>query len=83
IFGLHGKGRLEKGSDADIVLVDTGWKGKIHADRFQSKAKYSPFEDFPVQGRVHTTIVNGKIVYEDGEIVGRPGSGRILVGRGR
>lgn len=78
VFNLPGKGSLEEGFDADIVLVDLKRKTRIRPDRFHSKAKYSPFENMHVQGQVRTTLVGGTVVFQDGEIVGKPGSGRIV-----
>jgi dihydroorotase len=78
VFNLPGKGRLEEGFDADIVLVDLKRKTRIRPESFLSKAKYSPFENMHVQGQVHTTLVGGTVVFQDGEIVGKPGSGRIV-----
>lgn len=78
VFGLRSKGKLERGADADIVLIDMKARAKIDPRRFFSKAHYSPFENWKTQGMVHTTIVNGKIVYQNGEIVGDPGDGKVL-----
>jgi dihydroorotase len=78
VFGLSSKGRLEEGADADIVLVDLKTKGKIDPEKFFSKAHYSPFANWKTQGMVRTTIVNGRVVYQDGEIVGAPGDGNVL-----
>jgi dihydroorotase len=78
IFGLGSKGRLREGADGDIILVDMKKKGKIDPDKFFSKAHYSPFEGWKTQGAVHTTIVSGRVVYSNGEITGKPGSGRVL-----
>jgi dihydroorotase len=78
VFNLPGKGRLKEGFDADIVLVDLKRKTRIRPESFLSRAKYSPFENMHVQGLVHTTLVGGTVVFQDGEIVGKPGSGRIV-----
>ena len=78
LFGLGSKGKLEGGADADIILIDMKAKGKIDPDKFFSKAHYSPFENWKTQGTIRTTIVNGRIVYQDGEIVGRLGVGNVL-----
>ncbi|HEY4657448.1 MAG TPA: dihydroorotase family protein [Candidatus Bathyarchaeia archaeon] len=77
-FGLTSKGRLETGQDGDVVLVDLKKKSKIHPETFHSKAKFSPFEGVQTQGAVHTTIVRGNVVYSEGNIVARPGTGRVL-----
>jgi len=78
VFNLPGKGRLKEGFDADIVLVDLKRKTRIRPESFLSRAKYSPFENMHVQGLVHTTLVGGTVVFQDGEIVGKHGSGRIV-----
>ncbi len=83
LFGLSSKGRLREGADGDLILVDIKKKGKIDLDKFFSKAHYSPFEGWKTQGAVHTTIVNGSAVYSNGEITGKPGSGRVLRNGGR
>lgn len=78
VFDLHSKGRLENGADGDLVLVDLKKRGRIDPEKFFSKAHYSPFEGWKTQGAVHTTIVNGLIVYREGEIMGKPGVGKVL-----
>ena len=78
VFGLNSKGKLEKGADADLVLVDLKKRGRINSEKFFSKAHYSPFDGWKTRGAVHTTIVGGSIIYHDGEIVGKPGAGMVL-----
>lgn len=78
IFELKGKGRLKEGNDADLTAVDLNRKYKIEASKFHSKAKFSPFEGREVQGKPVKTIVAGQLVMEDGEIVAKPGSGRVI-----
>ena len=78
VFGIGSKGRLERGADADVVLIDMKMVRKIDPERFFSKAHYSPFENWKTQGMVRTTIVGGTTVFQDGEIVGKPGDGSVL-----
>ncbi len=78
VFGLQSKGRIEPGGDGDVILVDLKKKSKIDSSNFFSKAKFSPFDGFQTQGAVHSTIVNGTIVYTDGEIVAKEGCGSVL-----
>ena len=76
IFGLAGKGSIEKGKDADLVIVDPKSISKINADRLHSRAEWTPFQGkdaiFP-----QMTIVRGSVVY-DGDISASPGYGRFL-----
>ena len=78
VFRLSSKGRLEKRADGDIILVDMKKRGKIDPEKFFSKAHYSPFEGWKTQGAIHTTIVNGSVVYQEGEVIGKPGGGQVL-----
>jgi dihydroorotase len=78
VFDLRSKGRLETGADGDLVLIDFKKRGRIDPAKFFSKAHYSPFEGWKTQGAVHTTIVNGVVVYREGEIIGKPGTGKVL-----
>lgn len=78
IFGLKSKAKLRKGADGDLVLLDLNKKSRIDSTKFLSKAKFSPFDGFKTQGAVHTTIVGGRVVYVDGEIVAGEGSGSVL-----
>jgi dihydroorotase len=79
VFSLNSKGRLEKGADGDMILVDMKKRGKVNPEKFFSKAHYSPFEGWKTQGAVHTTIVNGSVIYQEGEIMGKPGIGMVLL----
>ncbi len=78
LFSLSSKGRLEKGAEGDMILVDMKKRGKIDPNKFFSKAHYSPFEGWKTQGAIHATIVNGSIVYRNEEITGKPGGGKVL-----
>lgn len=81
VFGLKFKAELRKGADGDVVLIDLKKKSRIDSSKFFSKAKFSPFDGFKTQGAVHTTIVGGRVVYSEGEIVAREGSGSVLKSR--
>lgn len=72
IFRLKRKGQLRVGYDADIVLVNPKAKKIIKSSTFLSKAKYSPFDGMRCRGEGVCTIVNGSVVFENGEIVGSP-----------
>ena len=69
IFGLKNKGKIEIGFDADLTIIDLKKEMKIRGDDFCSKQKWTPFEGWKVKGVPTHTIVNGKIVMEDGELI--------------
>jgi dihydroorotase (multifunctional complex type) len=78
VFRLKGKGYLKEGNSADLTVVDLRKKFRIDASNFLSKAKYSPFDRREVEGKPAKTFVGGKLIMDEGEIVAKPGSGRII-----
>jgi dihydroorotase len=78
-FGLK-KGIIEEGADADLVVLNLKEKGRIEGDEFYSKAKYTPFEGWRVIGDIEKVILRGEVVYEDGDVVAKPGYGRLVEG---
>ena len=78
IFHLKDRGRLVEGYWADLAVVDMKQEHKIDSSRFFSKARYSPFDGRKVKGKLLKTFANGHLVYDDGEIVGKPGTGQII-----
>jgi dihydroorotase len=78
IFNLKDRGRLEQGEKADLVAIDFNQKFKIDASKFHSKAKYSPYDGWEVQGRPVKTFVNGLLIMDEQEIVAKAGSGEII-----
>ena len=78
IFNLKDRGYLKPGNKADLTIVDLKKKFKIDAAKFHSKAKYSPFDGWEVQGKPVKTFVNGLLVMDEQEIIAKPGSGEVL-----
>jgi allantoinase len=76
-FRLPGKGVLEPGADADLVLVDLTGSYQLSADDLQYRHRHSPFVGRTLSARVARTIVRGRTVFADGRIVGPP-AGRLL-----
>ena len=63
ILGLENKGRLEKGADADITILNLRSKVTVDVNKFRSKSRNSPFHGWKLRGGTDMTIVGGKIVY--------------------
>jgi dihydroorotase len=78
LFGIKDRGRIAEGYNADLILVDLAKEKTIDPRTFVSKAKFTPFEGRKVKGVPVLTIVNGVPVAKDGEIIGKPGDGRIV-----
>jgi dihydroorotase len=80
IYGLTDRGRLEQGKNADLTIVDFNRKYKIDAGKFRSKAKFSLYNGMEVYGKLVKTIVNGKLVFDEDQVVSKGGSGSIVRG---
>ena len=70
------KGAIEVGVDADLVLVDLDRRGWVRAADLHGKNNLSPFEGRQTGGTVMATIVRGRVVVRDGQLVGNPGWGQ-------
>ena len=65
ILGIPG-GSLSEGAPADIAIFDINEEWTVDPEKFHSKSKNSCFKGRKLKGRVKMTIVDGKVVYEDG-----------------
>lgn len=82
VFGLYPrKGTLMPGADADVTIYHPDEPYTLSADELHGRAGYTPFEGFPLRGRVKMTLSRGQVVYESGEFKGRPGHGKFVSGR--
>lgn len=78
ILGLYPrKGALAVGSDADIVLLQTGIEKTIRAADLH-ETDYTPWEGHVVTAWPTTTILRGKIVVEDGAFHGDQRDGQFI-----
>jgi len=71
-FGLHTKGDIVPGLDADFCLVDPDVSWVVRADDSLSSQEYTPFEGMEMTARVTDTFVRGQQVLRNGNIVGQP-----------
>ena len=80
IFGVP-KGKIAKGYDADLIVVDFSDCKMIKADELHSKCGWTSFEGMP--GIFPEKVfVRGQLMIENGEQVGDP-KGRDVVGASR
>ncbi len=63
LLGLKGRGTLTVGSFADVVVLDPKAEWTYRATESKSKSKNTPFDGWTMQGRVHWTISEGRVVY--------------------
>jgi len=80
ILGLKEKGDISVGKDADLMLINTQKTKEIRANDLHSGAEWTPY-----QGRYalfpHITIVRGTVVFEEGDLVVKPGFGQYIPGQ--
>jgi dihydroorotase-like cyclic amidohydrolase len=72
------KGSLRIGSDGDLTIVDMKKEGVIKSENLHSKTKVTPFNGWKVKGMPIYTIVRGKVVMKDGQLVGTH-AGKIVI----
>ncbi len=76
-FGLSEKGFLKPGYDADIMIFDPKDQTRHSADSVLSKCGWTCYDGRVTRGRIHRTMVRGRDVYVDREVVGEPGWGQL------
>ena len=69
------KGDLMLGSDADIVIADMNMPFHIKGENLKTIQKITPYEGMKGTGMPIMTLVRGQMVYEDGQVIGKPGYG--------
>jgi dihydroorotase len=62
IFRLRG-GTLRKGGAADVTVFDPEAEWKVDATRFRTKGRNTPYNGMALTGRVHYTLVDGRVVH--------------------
>ena len=72
------KGSLELGSDADIVIMDTGIKKTISPEELGSISDYSPFSGYEFTAWPHTVIARGEIAVSEGKRLETKRGARLL-----
>ncbi|TPK69069.1 dihydroorotase [Mesorhizobium sp. B2-4-19] len=77
IFGMARKGRIAAGYDADFTVVDMKRRETITNAQAGSKAGWTPYDGKEVTGWPVGTVIRGRRVMWDGEIV-TPGQGRAV-----
>ena len=83
IFGVVDRGYVREGYFADLVLMDPDRPYAVNSANLLAKCHWSPFEGHTFRSTVDTTIVNGCIVYRDGELTGEIAGQRLGFDRRR
>ena len=70
IFSIRGKGRVAAGWDADLAVVDMKKRVAITNAMIASRCGWTPYDGVTVTGFPRGTILRGRRVMWDGEILG-------------
>lgn len=78
IFGLERKGDIRVGLDADLAIVDLNAERTVKAAELGSYSDYSLYDGWRLKGWPQMTMVRGKVVMDQGRMVGPPGHGQYI-----
>ena len=62
IFKLPG-GSLRKGGTADVTVFDPETSWVVNASLFRTKGRNTPYQGMALTGRVHYTVVGGRVIH--------------------
>jgi dihydropyrimidinase len=77
-FGLHRKGAVAPGKDADLVVFDSSTPFEFSTSTSHMNVDYDLFEGESSTGSVRHTFCRGELVYDRGEIKTQPGHGQFV-----
>ncbi|MGC3992349.1 MAG: dihydropyrimidinase [Chthoniobacteraceae bacterium] len=72
------KGTIQPGSDANLVIYDPNYRGKLSAATQTMNLDYNGFEGWEIKGRPSVVTVRGEVAVRDGKFVGTIGRGKLL-----
>jgi dihydropyrimidinase len=79
LFGLYPrKGTVAVGSDADLIVFDAAEEQTISVKTHHMRVDYSMFEGTRVKGVPKTVLSRGRVIVENGKLVGKVGAGEFL-----
>jgi len=65
-FDIKERGYIREGYWADLVLVDLKNGFVREDDQVISKCGWSPFTGYPFKSQIHSTLINGRLMYQQG-----------------
>ena len=71
------KGVIAPGSDADFAIIDPAFKKRLTMDDLHLR-DYSPWEGWEVSGWPTTVILRGKVMVDNGQLLGDPNDGQLV-----
>ena len=78
-YGLYPrKGTIAVGSDADIAIWDPNKKVKLTHALLKDGSDYTPYEGLEITGWPELTMVRGRCIVNDGQLVGSKDFGQFI-----
>ena len=71
-FKIKDKGLIKVGYDADFTIVDLNKTRVIENNWIASKAGWTPYDGLKVKGWPIFTIINGKVIMREDQVLGKP-----------
>lgn len=71
-FGIHRKGGIEIGNDADFTIVDLADEEAVVAESLLYRHRHSPYVGRRLRGRIVRTVLRGQTIFNHGKIGGSP-----------
>ena len=59
-----GTARIAVGEAADLCIFDPAHEWQVQAESLRSQGKHTPFAGYALRGRVRSTLVGGRVVFE-------------------
>ena len=81
IFKIKKRGFIKEGYYADIVLVDPNSPTVVSKKSLLYKCGWSPFEGVTFSSSIHSTILNGRVVYSNGVVNETPNGKKLVFDR--
>jgi len=79
LYGLYPrKGGLLPGGDADIVVFDPRFRGRISNSDSLQGLDYTPYEGMAQIGRAEKVLLRGRLCVDGGKYIGAAGQGKFI-----
>ena len=71
-FQIKDRGYIREGYYADIAIIDLDTSLTVNKENVLYKCGWSPFEGYTFPASVYATILNGSLVYKNGDFIENP-----------